>query len=111
MFRNKILILDLPDKGEHDLRSANRKGRNDHISAAPHGVTDDFCKLQSMVSLNLFMQPCAIGGFHHDIIGFLRKYRIPEKRLILIPDIPGKYNLAFLAPLSQPQSREDAPHP
>ena len=52
-------------------------GHSDHISAAPHGITDDFCKLQSMVSLNLFVQSCAVGGFHHDIIGFLRKYGIP----------------------------------
>ena len=49
------------------------------------------------------MDPVAIGGFHDHIVGFRCIFRVFEKRLHLIPDIPGKHDLLLRISLCKPQ--------
>ena len=61
------LFLDLPDKVQHFLCSAHRKGRNNHISAPVKGSLDDLRQFHCVIC-RFFMASVPVGGLHHHII-------------------------------------------
>ena len=87
---NHVVCLDLPDEIQHLLRSAHRKGGDDHIAAPVE------CSLQNLrqfarIVRRAVVQPVAVGGFHDDIIGFFQISRVLDDGLIRIPYISGEH--------------------
>ena len=83
-----LVLLDVPDEIKHLLRAPHRKGRDHHVSAPVKGTLDHGCEGSRVIIVRrALMASVAIGGFHHDIIRFLRIGRIADQRLVLVPNI------------------------
>ena len=101
MSLDQFFILDMPYQIKQFLGTSHCKGRNHHVAAPVQGLLDDAGQVLHMV-YSLFMVAVAIGGFHHHIIRLINILRIPYEGLVLIADVPGKYNLLGPASLGSP---------
>ena len=100
---HKVVMLDFTKKIQDLLRTADRKGRNNHIAAAVEGFFQDFRKLTDIIHAFRGMHAVAIGGFHDHVIRFLRGLRVTKQRLVGITDIAGEYDF-LSSPFSRSQS-------
>ena len=102
MALHQPLLLDLTQEIEHFLGSADRKGRNDHIAATVKGFLQYLGQHCHVIHPFFGMKPVSVGGFHYNIIGLLRFFRILDERLVNISDITGKNDLTLFSVLIQP---------
>ena len=93
----------MADIVKHDLGPADRKGGDHDVSAPVEGLGNDIRKILYHIFVVFLMDPVTIGGFHNHIVGFRRVFRVFEKRLHLVPDIPGKHDLLLRISLCKPQ--------
>ena len=91
--RKQILLLDLTNKIQQFLRTANRKGRYDNIAAFLKCLPKDSCKFCHIIRYLISVRPVAISGFNHNIVCGSYRCRIFNNRLIHITYITGKDNL------------------
>ena len=99
---HQFIFLDFTDKIQDLLGSSHCKRGNHHISAAVKGLLQNPGKFPYIIRPVCRMKTITIGGFHDHIICFLRLCRILDQRLVFIPDITGKYDLAHLSLFRSP---------
>ena len=99
---DQFFLPDQPQKVEHLLRAADRKGRDHHVAAPVKRSLYDIGQFHHIVRLLSRMQSVAVGRLHHHIIRLIGIFGILDDRLILIADISGEYDLALLVTLLKP---------
>ena len=92
---DQLLCLDLPDKKQKLLCPADRKGWNDYIAASVKCFLYAVGELsdEAVAGVQLFMKPVAVCGLNHDIVGCGSRFRIVQKRLVFVADVPREDHL------------------
>ena len=96
------LLLDLADRVQKLLRSADRERRNDHAAAPVKGALQNSGKLSNGIS-RLLMQPVSVGSLDHQIIRLIHRQRRTDQRQARIADIAAEDKLPCFSVLRQPQ--------
>ena len=86
MSRDAVFFLDLPDKIEHFLCTADCKGRDDNASTSVKRMLDDFRK-DCYIVRAFAVASVTIGGFHDNIICIVEVSRVLDQRLMEVSDI------------------------
>ena len=101
MSGDKSPFLDLTDKIEDLLRSADRKRRDHNVSVTIQCSLDDLRELFDVL-VGPVMGAVAVSALHHHIIRLIRIMRVLDQRLILVSDIAGEHDLFLYAVLVDP---------
>ena len=88
----ELFFFDLAEEIQDLLRTSDRKGRNHHVTATVKGRLQNFRQLLNVIRTLFGVKPVSIGGFHDNIISFLRIRRILNERLVFISNVSGKDN-------------------
>ena len=105
---DQTFFLDLPDEIEQLLRAAHRETGDDHIAAPVKGALQYSGQFADVIRAGA-MEPVAVGGFHHHIIGIGQIGRVLDEGLVLVADVAGEDELGGGAVLRHPDRNAGRP--
>ena len=105
---DQTFFLDLPDKIKQLLRAAHCETGDDHIAAPVEGALQYSGQFADVIRAGA-VEPVAVGGFHHHIVGIGQIGRVLDEGLVLVADVAGEDELGGGAVLRHPDRNAGRP--